>query len=70
MTQRINKLPAVVLTERRRLWSEAREQIRKVLQKDREEIACCLVHEATIGVEFFVRVRDENLRLQKGVCIL
>jgi hypothetical protein len=58
-----------VLIECGRLRSEARDQICEVLQKDRKEVARCLVHEAAVSVELFVRVRDENLRLQKGVCV-
>jgi len=44
-----------------------RDQFCKALEKRREEISRCLVHEATVRVELLVRVSHENLRLQECV---
>jgi hypothetical protein len=64
---RNQKMSTVVLIECRRLRSDARDQICEVLQIHRKEVARCLVYEAPVSVEPFVRVRDEHLRLEKGV---
>jgi hypothetical protein len=63
------KLSNVVWIDCGRLRSEARDQIHEVLQKDRKEVARCLVYEVSVSIELFVRVCDENLRLKKGVCV-
>jgi hypothetical protein len=49
------------------LRREPRGQVRKALEKSREEIPRRLVHEATVGVELLVHASHDDLRLQERV---
>ena len=44
-----------------------RDQVCKTVEKGRENITRRLVPEATIGIEFLVRVTDEDLWLEQRV---